>query len=49
MPEKVLRFLPRGEFTIWTPTCGPLRRQQFIYLENQFLWSPEVVDVLAHR
>ena len=50
MPEKVYDFLPRGEFTILDAYLRALRTaEQFIYLENQFLWSPEVVDVLAHR
>ncbi len=50
VPEKVYDFLPRGEFTILDAYLRALRTaERFIYLENQFLWSPEVVDVLAHR
>jgi phosphatidylserine/phosphatidylglycerophosphate/cardiolipin synthase-like enzyme len=50
VPEKVYDFLPRGEFTILDAYLRALRSaERFIYLENQFLWSPEIVDVLAHR
>ena len=50
VPEKVYDFLPRGEFTILDAYLRALRSaERLIYLENQFLWSPEVVDVLAHR
>ena len=50
LPEKVYDFLPRGEFTILDAYLRALRSaERLIYLENQFLWSPEVVDVLAHR
>ncbi len=50
VPEKVYDFLPDGEFTILDAYLRALRTaERFIYLENQFLWSPEVVDVLAHR
>lgn len=50
VPEKVYDFLPRGEFTILDAYLRALRSaERFIYLENQFLWSPEVVDVLAYR
>ncbi len=50
VPEKTYRFLPRGEFTILDAYLRALRTaEHFIYLENQFLWSPEVVDVLSHR
>ena len=30
-----------------SPRCG--RREQLVYLENQFLWSPEVVNVLVEK
>ena len=50
MPEKTYRFAPRGEFTILEAYLRALRSaERFIYLENQFLWSPEVVDVLADK
>jgi phosphatidylserine/phosphatidylglycerophosphate/cardiolipin synthase-like enzyme len=50
VPEKTYDFLPKGEFTILEAYLRALRMaERFIYLENQFLWSPEVVDVLAER
>jgi phosphatidylserine/phosphatidylglycerophosphate/cardiolipin synthase-like enzyme len=50
VPEKVYDFLPRGEFTILDAYLRALRgAERLIYLENQFLWSPEVVDVLRYK
>ncbi len=50
VPEKTYNFLPKGEFTILDAYLRALRTaEHLIYLENQFLWSPEVVDVLTHR
>lgn len=50
VPEKIYDFLPRGQFRILEAYLRALRRaRSLIYLENQFLWSPEVVDVLADK
>jgi phosphatidylserine/phosphatidylglycerophosphate/cardiolipin synthase-like enzyme len=50
VPEKVYDFLPRGDFRILEAYVRALRSaQSFIYLENQFLWSPEIVRVLAAK
>jgi phosphatidylserine/phosphatidylglycerophosphate/cardiolipin synthase-like enzyme len=50
VPERVYRSWPRGEFTILESYLRALRSaRQLIYLENQFLWSPEIVDVLAEK
>ncbi len=50
VPEKIYRSLPRGEFTILEAYLGALRgAQHLIYLENQFLWSSEVVGVLRDK
>ena len=50
VPEKVYDFLPRGEFSILAGYLGALRAaRSHIYLENQFLWSPEVTDVLVDK
>jgi phosphatidylserine/phosphatidylglycerophosphate/cardiolipin synthase-like enzyme len=50
VPERTYRFAPHGEFTILDAYLRALRSaERFIYLENQFLWSPEVVDVLAEK
>jgi phosphatidylserine/phosphatidylglycerophosphate/cardiolipin synthase-like enzyme len=50
VPERVYERWPRGEFTILESYLRALRSaQRLIYLENQFLWSPEVVSVLADK
>ena len=50
VPEKTYDFAPDGAFTILEAYLRALRSaEHFIYLENQFLWSPEVVDVLADK
>jgi phosphatidylserine/phosphatidylglycerophosphate/cardiolipin synthase-like enzyme len=50
VPEKTYPALPRGDFGILEAYTGALRRaRQLIYLENQFLWSPEVVAVLREK
>ncbi len=50
VPEKTYDFAPDGAFTILEAYLRALRSaEHFIYLENQFLWSPEVVDVLARK
>jgi phosphatidylserine/phosphatidylglycerophosphate/cardiolipin synthase-like enzyme len=50
VPEKVYDFLPHGDFRILESYVRALRSaQSLIYLENQFLWSPEIVRVLADK
>jgi phosphatidylserine/phosphatidylglycerophosphate/cardiolipin synthase-like enzyme len=50
VPERTYDFAPRGEFTILQAYLRALRSaQSLIYLENQFLWSGEVVDVLVDK
>ena len=50
VPEKTYRFAERGEFSILDTYLRALRSaESLIYLENQFLWSPEVVDLLADK
>jgi phosphatidylserine/phosphatidylglycerophosphate/cardiolipin synthase-like enzyme len=50
VPERVYRSWPRGEFTILESYLRALRSaQRLIYFENQFLWSPEIVSVLADK
>jgi phosphatidylserine/phosphatidylglycerophosphate/cardiolipin synthase-like enzyme len=42
--------VPRGEFRILESYVRALRSaQQFVYLENQFLWAPEIVEILADK
>ena len=41
---------PRATSASSSPTCGRCKAaQRFIYLENQFLWSPEIEAVLADK
>jgi phosphatidylserine/phosphatidylglycerophosphate/cardiolipin synthase-like enzyme len=50
VPEHVYRSLPRGEFTILEGYSRALRSaKKLIYLENQFLWSSEIVQVLEDK
>jgi phosphatidylserine/phosphatidylglycerophosphate/cardiolipin synthase-like enzyme len=50
VPEKVYRRLPRGDFRILEAYQRALRSaERFIYLENQFLWSPELVATLVEK
>ena len=50
LPEKVYRFSPRGDFQILEAYLRALRgAQRLVYLENQFLWSPELVAVLVDK
>jgi phosphatidylserine/phosphatidylglycerophosphate/cardiolipin synthase-like enzyme len=50
VPEKIYRSLPRGEFTILAAYLGALlAAKQLVYLENQFLWSSEVVAILRDK
>ncbi|MDQ6605941.1 MAG: phosphatidylserine/phosphatidylglycerophosphate/cardiolipin synthase family protein [Actinomycetota bacterium] len=48
--EDMYESVPRGEFRILESYIRALRSaQQFIYLENQFLWAPEIVDIMAAK
>ncbi len=50
VPERAYPVLPHGEFSTLEAYMRALRSaQRLIYLENQFLWSPEVVDVLERK
>ena len=50
IPERIYPSIPRGVFRILD---GYLRAfasaQKLIYIENQFLWSPEIVSVLRQK
>ncbi len=49
-PERTYPPLPRGSFGILESYIRALRSaQRFVYLESQYLWSPEIVAVLAAR
>jgi len=50
VPEGVYPFAPRGDFRILESYVRALRSaQRLIYIENQFLWAPEIVSVLASK
>jgi phosphatidylserine/phosphatidylglycerophosphate/cardiolipin synthase-like enzyme len=50
VPNNVYDRLPRGDFRILESYLRALRSaERLIYLESQFLWSPELVTVLAEK
>jgi phosphatidylserine/phosphatidylglycerophosphate/cardiolipin synthase-like enzyme len=50
IPDGTYDFAPRGEFTILDGYLRALRSaKRLVYLENQFLWSPEIVEVLMDK
>src|SRR5207237_5753727 len=50
VPEKIYRSLPRGDFRILESYVRALRSaRRLVYLESQFLWSPELVELLAAK
>ena len=50
VPEHVYSSVPHGDFGILESYVGALRSAgKLVYLENQFLWSPEIVEVLRDK
>jgi phosphatidylserine/phosphatidylglycerophosphate/cardiolipin synthase-like enzyme len=50
VPEKIYRALPRGDFRILESYVRAFRSaRRLVYLESQFLWSPELVEILAGK
>jgi phosphatidylserine/phosphatidylglycerophosphate/cardiolipin synthase-like enzyme len=50
VPERVYGGTPNGDFRILESYLRALRSaQRFVYLENQFLWSPEIEAVLFDK
>ncbi len=50
VPEKIYKAVPKGDFGILESYIRAFRSaERFIYLENQFLWSPEIASVLAEK
>lgn len=48
--EGMYDAVPKGDFGILKEYVGALRSaQRLVYLENQFLWAPEIVSVLAEK
>ena len=50
VPDGTYKALRKGDYSILESYIGALRAaERIVYLENQFLWSPEVVDILADK
>jgi phosphatidylserine/phosphatidylglycerophosphate/cardiolipin synthase-like enzyme len=50
LPERQYAFRREGDFRILEAYVRALRSaERLVYLESQFLWAPEVVDVLAAK
>jgi len=50
VPENVYLGFPAGEFSIAESYVRALRSaQRFVYLESQFLWSPELIAILSEK
>ncbi len=50
VPEKIYDFMPQGDFRILEAYTRALRSARaFVYLESQFLWSAQVVEILAAK
>jgi phosphatidylserine/phosphatidylglycerophosphate/cardiolipin synthase-like enzyme len=50
VPEKIYGAVPAGDFRILESYVRALRgAKRLIYLENQFLWSPEISSVLVEK
>ncbi len=50
IPERMYDSLPDGDFSVLESYMRAIRgAQHFIYLENQFLWAPEITDLLAGK
>jgi phosphatidylserine/phosphatidylglycerophosphate/cardiolipin synthase-like enzyme len=50
VPDGVYSSWPRGDFRILEAYTRALRSaRELVYLESQFLWSPQVVEILAGK
>src|SRR3954447_17611728 len=50
VPERIYGFAPDGEFRILEAYRRALRSAtRLIYIENQFLWSPHIVEILTAK
>ena len=50
VPQGVYDVVPEGDYRILEAYVRALRSaQRLIYIENQFLWSPEIVQILATK
>jgi phosphatidylserine/phosphatidylglycerophosphate/cardiolipin synthase-like enzyme len=50
VPGKIYDSLPRGDYRILEAYRRAFRSaKRLIYVENQFLWSPEIIEVLCEK
>jgi phosphatidylserine/phosphatidylglycerophosphate/cardiolipin synthase-like enzyme len=50
VPERIYGAVPNGDFRILESYVRALRSSdRLIYIENQFLWSPEIAAILADK
>ena len=50
VPERVYAAVSGGDFGIFESYVAALSQaRNFIYLENQFLWSPEITEILREK
>ncbi len=50
IPESQYDSLPDGDFSVLESYMRAIRgAQRLIYIENQFLWAPEITDLLADK
>ena len=50
IPNNIYDAVPRGDFRIFEAYIRALRSaKKLIHLESQFLWSPEIVDILREK
>jgi phosphatidylserine/phosphatidylglycerophosphate/cardiolipin synthase-like enzyme len=50
VPEHIYAACPRGDFSILESYVRALRgAERLVYLENQFLWSREIIEILCDK
>lgn len=50
IPERIYDSVPTGDFRILQTYLNAFRTaRRLIYIENQFLWSPEIIEVLKRK
>ena len=50
VPNNVYDALPKGEFRIFEAYVRAFRSaRELVYIENQFLWAPELVEILVDK
>src|SRR5204862_7957126 len=50
VPEEIYDALPRGDFSLVEAYIAALRSaERYVYLERQFVWSPEIVALLEQK